>query len=291
MSCGGGERAARWPLGMNLMLWTDRPAPDAATRALLARLAGYGYGGVEVPLLDLDRLEPRALGALCDDLGLWRTANTALPQGTTFLRREGHAAALAWIARACVTAATLGAPLVCGPLCAPVGELPGRPGRRELDACVEGLAAAGAIAAKTGVVLALEPINRFESCVATTAADAARLVRAAGNPGLRLMLDTFHMNVEERRPEEAIAESADLLVHVHASENDRGPCGAGHVAWRGVFGALGRAGYAGRVVVESFGAEVPQIARACCIWRALAPSADDLARESAEFLLNEMGKA
>jgi len=273
-----------WPLGINLMLWTASPVANSDTTRLFQRLRTIGYSGVEVPLLDLEHLQPAAISRVCDDHDLWRTASTALPPGATFMDPAAHPAALAWIERVCAAAHDLGAPIVCGPLCAPVGELPGRPSTDALSWCAEGLHRAGEIALSHGIRLVLEPINRFESCVATTVDDAAVLLASARSAGLGLMADTFHMNIEERNPVAALSRHAPSLIHMHASENDRGPCGTGHVPWEELFDALSRTGYAGRIVVESFGDEVPQIARACCIWRDLARSADALAAASATFL-------
>jgi D-psicose/D-tagatose/L-ribulose 3-epimerase len=98
------------------------------------------------------------------------------------------------------------------------------------------------------------------------------------------MLDTFHMNIEERSLGAAIRAAGPRLRHFHACENDRGTPGTGHVPWDDVAAALRAIGYNGAVVIESFTAQVRSIARAAAIWRPLAPSQDALARDGLAFL-------
>ncbi len=127
--------------------------------------------------------------------------------------------------------------------------------------------------------LALEPLNRFETDLINVVEQGLALVEAVGSPHLGLHLDTFHMHLEERDSATAIRAAGDRLFHFHACENDRGTPGRGQVAWAAVAAALADVGYGGPVVIESFTPEVKSIARAVCIWRELAGSQDELARE------------
>jgi D-psicose/D-tagatose/L-ribulose 3-epimerase len=106
-----------------------------------------------------------------------------------------------------------------------------------------------------------------------------------------LLIDTFHMNIEEKSIPAAILSAAPHIKHFHCSENDRGTVGTGHVPWTKTFQALRTIGYHGWLTVESFGGSVPEIAAATSIWRPLASSQDDLARESLEFIRKEMPHA
>jgi D-psicose/D-tagatose/L-ribulose 3-epimerase len=98
------------------------------------------------------------------------------------------------------------------------------------------------------------------------------------------MLDTFHMNIEEPSMGDAIRRAGSRLRHLHASENDRGTPGDGHILWAEVAAALRDIGYAGPVVIETFTDKVTSIARAAAIWRSLAPSGDYLAQQGLVFL-------
>jgi D-psicose/D-tagatose/L-ribulose 3-epimerase len=244
-----------------------------------------GYDLIELPLFgagepDLAEVRRRVAGA-----ALRCTVNTALPPGLSLLQPEQRAATVDFLARIAAQARTLGSDLVCGPLLAPVGDLPKvAPGPSERESACAGLLAAAARAADVGVTLALEPLNRFESAFPTTVAEACALVDTVGGANLGLLLDTFHMNIEERDPAAAIRQAGRRIRHFHCSENDRGPVGSGHVNWQVIRDALLATGYGGDLVVESFGNTVPAISRACCIWRPLAADPAALAQESATYL-------
>ncbi len=265
------------------MLWGDSVA--AATEPLLASIRTMGYDLIELPLFGpgecgLSEAQRRVTAA-----GLRCSVNTALPPRLSLLQPEKRAESVEFLGGIAAQARALGADLVCGPLLAPVGDLPAMPpGPSEHESAATGLRMAAQRAADVGVTLALEPLNRFESAFPTTVAEACALVDAAGSANLGLLLDTFHMNIEERNPVAAIRRAGPRLRHFHCSENDRGPVGNGQVHWDAVRAALIDTGYRGDLVVESFGSTVPAISRACCIWRPLAASPAALAQESATYL-------
>src|SRR5262249_18582482 len=88
------------------------------------------------------------------------------------------------------------------------------------------------------------------------------------------MYDTFHAHIEEKNVAQAIADTADSIVHVHISENDRGTPGTGQVRWDDTFRALRKANYDGWLVIESFGRALPALAAATKVVSALFPSAE-----------------
>ncbi len=101
---------------------------------------------------------------------------------------------------------------------------------------------------------------------------------------MRIHLDTFHMNIEEKSIEGAIKLAGKKLVHMHVCENDRGAPGSGLVDWEGLAKGLKAVGYKGDAVVESFTPECKAIAAAAAIWRPLAKSQDSLASDGVKFL-------
>ena len=119
---------------------------------------------------------------------------------------------------------------------------------------------------------------------ASLASQAIEVVDRVGHPNCQILLDTFHMNIEEKSLRDAIRAVGPRLKHFHACENDRGAPGSGNVTWDQVKQGLADIGYDGPVVIESFTAKVKSIARAAAIWRALAPTQDDLARDGVRFL-------
>jgi D-psicose/D-tagatose/L-ribulose 3-epimerase len=160
---------------------------------------------------------------------------------------------------------------------------------RETALLVEVLASLAAYAEPRGVCLCVEPLNRFETSMLNLVSQAAEVVDRVGSPACGLLLDTFHMNIEERSLGEAISAAGPRLRHFHACENDRGAPGSGHVPWAEVARALRDVGYDGPVVIESFTSKVQSIARAAAIWRPLAESQDALARDGLAFLRRLLG--
>ena len=105
-----------------------------------------------------------------------------------------------------------------------------------------------------------------------------------GASNVGFLLDTFHMNIEEKDIARAIRHAGSKVFHFHACENDRGTPGTGHVEWDEVVSALREIHYQGPVVIEAFTSEITEIARAVSLWRPLAPDQDSLAREGLSFL-------
>jgi len=101
---------------------------------------------------------------------------------------------------------------------------------------------------------------------------------------LKLHLDTFHMNIEEKDPAEAIRRAGPHLGHLHACGSDRGTPGGDQIDWPAIAGALKAIGYDGDVVIESFTSEVKVIARAASIWRQIEPTKEEIAWKGVRFL-------
>jgi D-psicose/D-tagatose/L-ribulose 3-epimerase len=188
-------------------------------------------------------------------------------------------------------AAALGADLVSGPLYAPPGRARALdPGAREAEfarAC-EALREVADHAGARGVRLAVEPLNRFETDLVTTTDRALELCERVGSPQVGLLLDTFHMNIEEGDVAAAVRAAGDRLLHLHACENDRGRLGHGHVDWAGVLGEV--AGFDGVVSLESFGPAAEGV-RAAARWRPWFADPDEFAREGLAFLRDHCSRA
>jgi D-psicose/D-tagatose/L-ribulose 3-epimerase len=181
--------------------------------------------------------------------------------------------------------------VVAGPMYAATGRVWRIPAA-ERPGVVRRLAAAlrpvADYAGSRGVRLAIEPLNRYETSVLNTAAQALELVEAVDSPACGLLLDTYHMNVEERDLAAAVRAAGPRLFHLHACANDRGAPGADHIDWPALAGALAAIGYGGAVSIESFTGENEAIARAASIWRPLAASQDAIATEGLRFLRSRL---
>jgi D-psicose/D-tagatose/L-ribulose 3-epimerase len=140
------------------------------------------------------------------------------------------------------------------------------------------------VLAANSVEVCIEPLNRFETYFLNTTEDAVRLCAEISHPNVGILWDTFHANIEEKHPAEALRTTGSFLKHVHTCENDRGTPGSGHVDWSGVFGALREMKYDGWLTIESFGFALGELSAAASIWRDLAANPEDIAFEGVKFL-------
>lgn len=110
--------------------------------------------------------------------------------------------------------------------------------------------ALGEHAAKANIALVYETLNRFESPVVRTAAAAEQLRAAVAGPELGIVLDSFHMNIEEHDPEAVLANHADALCSYHISDSNRGGIGAGHIDFGAQRRVLDKIDFTGPIMIE-----------------------------------------
>lgn len=156
--------------------------------------------------------------------------------------------------------------------------------KTEWDRAVTNLGKVCELAKNHGQAIALEPLNRFESDLVNTAEDVVRLVNDINHPNARVLLDGFHMTIEEKNIREAINTAGDKLIHVQVSENHRGIPGTGLTPWDDFKRGLEDIAYQGAIVIESFTPEIRELAGAVCIWKHMANSQDEFATEGIKFL-------
>ena len=277
--------------GVNTLIWSGHF--DREQLRLLPSLKEAGFDGIEIARFNWDGFPAAEVKSALDEHGLKCTICSALT-GTTSLASEdagSRADARKLIEDTLRAGAAIGAETVAGPFVAPVGHLPGR--RRTEDEwkrVVEGLQAVAPVLEETGVKLAVEPLNRFETYFLYTVEDGVRLCEEVGHSQVGLLVDTFHSNIEEKHVAEAYRIAAKHLFHVHTCENDRGIPGTGHIPWPAVVEALRDAGYDDWCVIESFGFRIPEIAAAACIWRDIAPSPESIAFQGLSFLRRQFSR-
>jgi D-psicose/D-tagatose/L-ribulose 3-epimerase len=160
----------------------------------------------------------------------------------------------------------------------------------EFDLVVKNLKELAAYAQSKGKIISIEPLNRFETDFLNTVDQGLKLIKAVGSPALKLHLDTFHMNIEEKNQPDAIRKAGKYLGHFHACGTDRGTPGADSLQWKPIVKALKDVNYDGDVVIESFTTDVKVIARAAAIWRKIEPKRDDIAVKGLANLRALFGK-
>jgi D-psicose/D-tagatose/L-ribulose 3-epimerase len=270
--------------GVNTMVWTTQVGEKQDP--LFARIKEWGFDGAELFLSTDEPANIPAIRSTLDRLGLERTTCCVLPRHANLVSSDAatRAQGVEFLKKCVDRTADLGARLICGPMYAGLGVMTGsRRTEKEWNWAVKGLRAAAARAQKRDVCICIEPLNRFETYFLNTLSDAARLVHDVGAPNVKIHFDTFHSNIEEQHPAESLRAVARDLGHVHISENDRGIPGTGHNDWKGILRVLKEIGYDGWMTIESFAQPEPALAAAAAIWRDLASSGDDLAREGLRF--------
>ena len=139
-------------------------------------------------------------------------------------------------------------------------------------------------AARSGITIGIEPINRYESYMCTSAEEVLRFIKRVNAPNLSLHLDTFHMNIEETSFYEPVIAAGSRLRHIHMTESDRGMLGEGNVRWDDLFRGLQEIDFNGNLVLENFSNSVPGMAEAVSLWRPSKYNADALAKGSLAFM-------
>ena len=274
------------PIGINSWVWSSPPT-DALVAELAPKAKALGFDLLELPVENPGDWDPARTGDLLGSLELRASVCAAMAPGRDLTESTTVEATQTYL-RTCIDAlAACGGGPVVGPLYTPVGATPMRSASERtaaLGRLVENLKPLADYAGEKGVTLAVEPLNRFETSLLNTAEQTMEVVERVNHPALGVLLDSFHMNIEEKDQAAAIRLVGSRLVHFHACGSDRGAPGQDHIAWEAIRDALGEIGYLGALVIESFTPGNESIAKAAAIWRPLAVTQDSLAAEGLAFL-------
>ncbi|MEJ5198074.1 MAG: 5-keto-L-gluconate epimerase [Anaerolineae bacterium] len=244
---------------LSIVLSTHAAQFQAATfkgdfAANVGRIAGMGYDGVELAIRDPRLVDAEALARVIADHGLvvpaigtgqaWGEEGLSFTAADAAVRR----AAIERIKSHIPLAARFGAVIILGLI---RGITPkGQSHEQSMAYLVEALQECAAAAAPFGVRYALEPLNRYETDLIHTVADGLELIERVGAANFGLLLDTFHMNIEEPSIEASIRAAGDRIFHFHVADSNRWHPGAGHLDFARILGVLFATGYAGFVSGE-----------------------------------------
>jgi D-psicose/D-tagatose/L-ribulose 3-epimerase len=281
------------PIGANTWIWVS-PLTDERLASIAPRVRAFGFDAIELPIENLGDWDPVRSRDLLHEHQLSATTCAVMSPDRDLVSDDSAVveSTQAYLRGAVDAAAAVGAKTFAGPIYSPVGKTWAMNGPERASAVsklVESLRPVAAHAEERGVTLAIEPLNRFETSFMNTAEQVMEVVDRVGSPSVGVLLDTFHMNIEERDPARAIRMCSGHLAHVHACGCDRGAPGGDQIPWPGIASALREVGYEGAIVIESFTIENQAIARAAAIWRALAPTQDAIATEGLSFLRALLG--
>ena len=272
-------------LGIHAMAWTGHWSDESLP--LIDRVAELGLDFVEIPLMDVDDVHPGPIRKRLDAIGIDVVTSTVLGAATDITSADSDVreAGVRYLRRCVDVTAELGAPQLSGVIYGMHGKRPSsRPDAEVWAWSAECLARTAEHAAAAGVAIGIEPVNRYESPLVNTCEQAVRLADMIDAANVRIHLDTYHMNIEEKSWAEPVRLAGERLCHFHLCENDRGIPGTGLVDWEELFAALGELGYDGYAGLESFVDVSEDMIAGTHVWRDLAPSGDVLVREGTAFL-------
>lgn len=273
--------------GVTTWLWTSPFTTESIE--LFAGIKEMGFDVVEIPVEDPQLINTKRVKEALDELELEVVVCGAFGPGRDFTHDDPsfHQTSFDYVASCLAICEELGTGFFAGPMYSAVGKARlVSPDQRKLewDRAVTNLRKVCDMAQSRGLEIALEPLNRFESDLVNTTEEVMQLIKDINHPAAKVLLDGFHMNIEEPDIEKAIRLAGDKLIHVQVSENYRGTPGTGQTRWDAYKRGLEAINYEGVVSIESFTPEVKELAGAVCIWKPLASSQDDFAREGLRFL-------
>ncbi len=254
----------------------------------------WGFDSVEIALENAEDIDARAVKEALDKNGLvCASACAALGPGRDLRgTKQEQQTALDYMKSVIDTLPVLGCPVLAGPLYSSVGRaevVEPDDYKKQWETVVGHLRTLSEYAQGRGVKLAIEPLNRYETDFINTAEQAVKMIADVNHPALVILLDSYHMNIEEKDPAGAILLAGDKLGHFHACGCDRGAPGRDQINWPRIVAALKQIDYNGSVVIESFTSDVKVIAKAASIWRQFEPSKEAIAKGGLEFLKKAFG--
>jgi D-psicose/D-tagatose/L-ribulose 3-epimerase len=266
-------------------MWTmhwDRAGADSTIPAA----AAYGMDFIEIALLDTSIVDAAHTRALLDRHGMRAVCSLGLPEGKW--ASVNPDAAVEHLKDAIDKAAEMGAEALSGVTYGGIGERTGVPPTAgEYDNIARALQAASKHAKSRGILLGIEPVNRYENHLLNTGWQARDMIEKVGADNIFIHLDTYHMNIEEKGAANGILDARENLRYIHLSESDRGTPGEGTCDWDEIFAALAAIGFRGGLAMESFINMMPEIAYGLAIWRPVAKSFEEVMDKGLPFLRNK----
>lgn len=241
-------------IGVSAFAWTKKLRSKHLE--LLPMLREHGIEGFEVPMFDPADLATLQLRKVFESSGMECTVCAILPSRANPISEDvaERKCATEHLRQCVAVAAEAGAKLIGGPVYAPIGyHIDRRCTEDEWQRAVECLQSLGPVLDEYDMTLSIEPVNRSESLFLNTGAEAKALCEAVGHARVGVTIDTFHANIEEKNIASSVRLLGARLKHIHASENDRGLLGSGHVDFPAIVGALRSIGYEGFLMIEGFG--------------------------------------
>ncbi len=220
----------------------------------LSKIAGLGYQGVELAIRDPKLVDLDALSRLLDSHNLvvpaigtgqaWGEEGLSFTDPDAAVRRK----AVERVKSHVPIAARFGGLIIIGLIRGMIR--PGVEPSRAMDWLVAAITECANEAGARNVRLAIEPINRYETSLINNAQQGLELIERVGQDNFGLLLDTFHMNIEEADIEASIGACGGHIFHFHVADSNRWYPGAGHLDFPAIVQALNRTAYTGWISGE-----------------------------------------
>lgn len=270
--------------GVHIAVWMSKWSENIDN--YIETAAKLGFDGVEISLLGMTDEKISNLRKIIESFGLEVTCTTGLAKSDDIASEDASTRkrGIEYLNWAIDATCGLGSKLLSGVLYAPWGHF--QPGKKtdRMKRSADSLCKIETGLNNSDVTLGLEAINRFETDLLNTAQEACELARLINSPKIGVLLDAFHMNMEEKNIREALINTGDQLVHFHCVENDRGVPGSGHTPWDEIFAGLSKIGYDKWLTMEMFIKSEVEVSPDLNIWRNIENDATDAARRGLAFL-------
>jgi D-psicose/D-tagatose/L-ribulose 3-epimerase len=271
--------------GVHTSMWTMTWDRAGAERTIEAA-AAYKMDFIEIALLNPSIVDAAHTRALLEAHGLRAVCSLGLPERAwASVNPDG---AVEHLRQAMDVAAAMGAEALSGVTYGGIGERTGvPPTAQEYDNIARALGAAARHAKGLGLAFGIEPVNRYESHLINTAAQARWMIEKVGADNIFIHLDTYHMNIEEKGAGNGILDAREHLRYIHLSESDRGTPGEGTCDWDEIYATLAAIGFRGGLAMESFINMPPELAYGLAVWRPVAESFEEVMGKGLPFLRNK----
>ena len=267
-------------IGVDAFIWTEHFSEDELW--ILRKTKELGFSPLDIPIARPENFPTEKVKEINAEVGLELVTSTTLTEKANIIspdpdiRKNGIKSLKALID----INNTLNAPVLGGVNYAGWGCLSGKSRtEQEWEWSVTAMREVAEYAKETGgVVIAVEPVNRFETHFLNIASDAVQYCQDVGTGNIKVHLDSFHMIREETSFRDAVETCGkDYLGYIHTCENNRGIPGTGLVPWEEFFMALKDIEYTGALVIEAFDPNAEELNSLCGIWRKFAESGEALA--------------
>jgi D-psicose/D-tagatose/L-ribulose 3-epimerase len=271
--------------GVHTSMWTMNWDRAGAEKAVAAAVH-YKMDFIEIALLNAPAVDTAHSRALLEKANMKSVCSLGLPEHAWASRHPEKA--IEHLKVAIDKTADMGGLALSGVTYGGIGERTGvPPTQKEYDNIAIALTAAAKHAKSRGILLGIEPVNRYENHLINTGWQAKQMIEKVGAENMFIHLDTYHMNIEEKGAGNGILDAREHIKYIHLSESDRGTPGSGTCDWDEVYATLAAIGFKGGLAMESFINMPPEVSYGLSVWRPVAKDEAEVMGEGLPFLRNK----